>query len=462
MTQQLQNIVDQRLLWAKENPTLCIFPYVTLDTRYSEFQPDTVYKTCCCNLDARLFVPSEGADPFAEIKQQQNRGEWPEACFRCRAEEDHGGNSERIVGFISYIQDRLENFVHDRSLIEYELRVKFSNFCNLACRSCGATESSTWARMTNTKVDAEYEVDISESPEHWKMITDTILEKLPEVEHFYVHFIGGESLVQPGMKKLMDWMFDQGLANRINIRVTTALTVRPNDDFLHKLSQFKTVDINLSIDSVGENYRYMRWPARFEKIESNLDTLIKHGIKFVNKSMVPAWTCLLTPVFSLNNIFYIKDWLDYWHGWFQRHGFAFKIQPINLTEHTWHLDVEALPRAYRAPLIELLTRCQQHEIFRTYPGHTRVMFNFLTSTIDELENMPDNINDWHKFLAHTAYFDKKTQQSFAILNERLYNVLNDTDQILYQTIFNRTDVDKTFRNEVLKTVSFYRTLNVQS
>ena len=316
--------------------------------------------------------------------------------------------------------------------------------------------------MTNTKVDAEYEVDISESPEHWKMITDTILEKLPEVEHFYVHFIGGESLVQPGMKKLMDWMFDQGLANRINIRVTTALTVRPNDDFLHKLSQFKTVDINLSIDSVGENYRYMRWPARFEKIESNLDTLIKHGIKFVNKSMVPAWTCLLTPVFSLNNIFYIKDWLDYWHGWFQRHGFAFKIQPINLTEHTWHLDVEALPRAYRAPLIELLTQCQQHEIFRTYPGHTRVMFNFLTSTIDELENMPDNINDWHKFLAHTAYFDKKTQQSFAILNERLYNVLNDTDQILYQTIFNRTDVDKTFRNEVLKTVSFYRTLNVQS
>lgn len=460
MTQALQTIVDQRLQWAKENPALCIHPYVTLDTRYSEFQPDIVYKTCCCNLDARVFEPSAGADPFAEIKQQQNRGEWPEACFRCRAEEEHGGNSERIVGFISYIQDRLENFVKDRSLIEYELRVKFSNFCNLACRSCGATESSTWARTTNTAVDSKYEVDISQSPEHWQLITQTIQEKLPQVEHFYVHFIGGESLVQPGMHKLMDWIIDQGIASRVNIRVTTALTVRPSDDFLNKLSQFKTVDINLSIDAVGDNYRYIRWPARFEKIESNLDTLIKHRMRLVNKTMVPAWKCLLTPVFSLNNIFYIRDWLDYWNTWFKNHGFAFKIQPINLTEHTWHLDVEALPTNYREPLIALLEQCQQHEIFLTYPDHTRVMFNFLASTIDELKNMPENLNDWNKFLAHTAYFDKKTDQSFAIHNERLYNILYDTDQALYQTIFDCTDVEQPFQQEVLKTVSFYRTLNV--
>ena len=461
MPQHLQNLVDRRLLWAKQNPTLCIFPYVTLDTRYSEFQPDTVYKTCCCNLDARIFVPSPGPDPFAEIKQQQNQGEWPDACFRCRAEEEHGGNSERIVGFISYIEDRLENFVRDRSLVEYELRVKFSNFCNLACRSCSATESSTYAKITNSDVNTAYEVDISESPEHWELITTTILEKLSAVEHFYVHFIGGESLVQPGMRKLMDWMFDQGIANRINVRVTTALTVRPSDDFLNRLSQFKTVDINLSIDSVGENYRYMRWPARFEKIESNLDTLIRYRMKFINKTMVPAWKCLLTPVFSLNNIFYIEDWLNYWHTWFNQRGFAFKIQPINLTEHTWHLDVETLPKKYRAPLIALLTQCRQHEIFRTHPDHTRVMFNFLASTIDELKNMPEDHNDWNKFLAHTAYFDKKTQQSFAILNDRLYNILDDTDKTLYQEIHDRTDTEQSFQREVLKTVSFYRTLNVQ-
>jgi hypothetical protein len=260
----------------------------------------------------------------------------------------------------------------------------------------------------------------------------------------------------------MDWMIDQGLASRINIRVTTALTVRPGDEFLSKLAQFKDVDVNLSLDAVGENYRYIRWPARFEKIESNLDTLIKYRMRFVNKSLIPAWNCFLTPVFSLNNIFYIGDWLDYWYGWFQRHGFAFKIQPINLTEHTWHLDVEALPSRYRAPLIAVLTQCQQHDVFRVYPEHTRVMFNFLASTIDELQNMPEDPNDWNKFLAHTAYFDKKTQQSFAILNERLYNKLNDTDQTLYQTIFDQINVDESFHNEMTKTVAFHRTLNVQS
>ena len=71
MTDALKKTVDQRLLWAEQNPALCIYPYVTLDTRYSELSSEPVYKTCCCNLDDRTFVPSAGADAFAKIKEQQ-------------------------------------------------------------------------------------------------------------------------------------------------------------------------------------------------------------------------------------------------------------------------------------------------------------------------------------------------------------------------------------------------------
>ena len=232
MTDTLKKSVDQRLLWAEQNPTLCIYPYVTLDTRYSEFSSEPVFKTCCCSLDDRTFVPSSVADPFADIKEQQLNEQWPEACWRCKSEEDHGGASERVNGFLGYIEDRLKSFVEKQTLPEFELRVKFSNFCNLACRSCTETESSTWARITNTPVSEQYEIDISTSTEHWELITTTILEKLPKVEHFYVHFIGGESLVQPGMKKLLNWMIAQGIAPRVHLRVTTALSVRPGYDLM--------------------------------------------------------------------------------------------------------------------------------------------------------------------------------------------------------------------------------------
>ena len=466
MTDTLKKSVDQRLLWAEQNPTLCIYPYVTLDTRYSEFSSEPVFKTCCCSLDDRTFVPSSGADPFADIKEQQLNEQWPEACWRCKSEEDHGGASERVNGFLGYIEDRLKSFVEKQTLPEFELRVKFSNFCNLACRSCTETESSTWARITNTPVSEQYEIDISTSPEHWELITTTIMEKLPEVEHFYVHFIGGESLVQPGMKKLLNWMIAQGIAPRVHLRVTTALSVRPGYDLMSKMSQFRDVDINLSIDSVGDNYQYLRWPAKFEKIENNLATLMSHqttlSIVSGKKTYTPRWRCLITPVFSLNNIMYIDEFMTYWSAWFDQQHYSFPIQPINLIDRTQHLDIEALPIRYRATLIEFLQTCLEHKIFKKYPNHTRMLFNFINSTIEELKNMPENQEQWLKFLSHNAYFDKKTDQSFAMLNERLYNVLDAPDKELIDIMTNDINIEKQFSLEITHKVAFFKKLDVQS
>ena len=466
MTDALKKSVDQRLLWADQNPALCIYPYVTLDTRYSELSSESVYKTCCCNLDDRTFVPSAGADPFADIKEQQLNEQWPEACWRCKKEEEHGGASERINGFMGYIEDRLRSFVEKQTLPEFELRVKFSNFCNLACRSCSETESSTWARVTSTPVSEKYEMDISTSPEHWQLITTTIMEKLPKVEHFYVHFIGGESLVQPGMKKLLNWMIAQGIAPRVHLRITTALTVRPGYDLMSKMSQFRDVDINLSIDSVGDNYQYLRWPAKFTKIENNLDTLMSHqttlSIVSGRKTYTPRWRCLITPVFSLNNIMYMDQVMNYWCEWFDQRHYSFAIQPINLTDRTRHLDVEALPVQYRPVLIEFLQTCVGHDIFKKYPNHTRVLFNFINSTIEELKTMPESQEQWLKFLSHNAYFDKKTDQSFAMLNERLYNLLDAADKELIDIMTNDINIEKQFSQEVTHTVAFFKKLDVQS
>ena len=367
---------------------------------------------------------------------------------------------------MGYIEDRLRSFVEKQTLPEFELRVKFSNFCNLACRSCSQTESSTWARITNTPVSEQYEIDISTSPEHWQLITTTILEKLPEVEHFYVHFIGGESLVQPGMKKLLNWMIAQGIASRVHLRVTTALTVRPGYDLMSKMSQFRDVDINLSIDSVGNNYQYLRWPAKFEKIENNLATLMSHqttlSIVSGKKTYTPRWRCLITPVFSLNNIMYMDQILSYWCEWFDQQHYSFPIKPINLTEHTRHLDVEALPIRYRPALIEFLEGCVSHDIFKKYPNQTRVLFNFLNSTIEELKIMPESHEQWLKFLSHNAYFDKKTDQSFALLNERLYNLLDAPDKELIDIITNDIDIEKQFSLEITHRVAFFKKLDVQS
>ena len=443
MIEQVQAQMNQRMQWALNHPTSCLAPYTTVDIRHSENTAVKVFQTCCCNLDASLFVPSPGQDAFADIKQQQADGEWPSACYQCWKEEQNGGQSERLRAFAEIPQDRFEQFVENQTISEFEFRVKFSNFCSLACRSCAAEESSTFSKITNSPVSELFEADISNNDAHWQFIITRIPELIKKAEHFFVHFIGGETLIQPGLIKLLNWIVRNKLASKINIRLTTAMTATPSIKLMELLSKFRSVNINLSIDSVGNNYQYVRWPAKFAKIESNLVTLIEYHapmvIKNGRKVRVPKWKCAVSPVFSLNNIFYIDDWLSFWHQWYQQRGIVFHNFVANMTMQTNHLDVQALPTQYRLPLAALLKRCLSHPIFEAYPNHLAAVYTFLNLTIAELENNQYQPELWEKFLRHTAYFDQKTKLNFAEFNQRLYNVLSTDDQEKFKSIFNNVD-----------------------
>jgi len=461
MIEQVQDQMSKRMQWALDHPTICLAPYNTIDVRHSSFKKQEIYQTCCCNLDETLFVPSTGNDVFVEIKQQQLEGEWPSACYRCWKEEQNGGQSERLRAFAELPQDKFENFVLDQRINEFEFRIKFSNLCSLACRSCSASESSTFAKIVNADTDKLYEIDISDDDAHWQFVITRIPELMKKAENFFVHFIGGETLMQPGMTRLLQWMVRTKLAPKVHIRLTTAITVNPGNELMDLLSQFKSVDINLSIDSVGENYQYVRWPARFSKIETNLAALIGYDTKLVVKNgrkiRIPKWKCAVSPVFSLNNIFYINDWLDYWHQWYNQHGIVFHNFVANLTMQTNHLDVQALPAQYRPQLAESLRKCLLHPIFDAYPNHLAAVYNFLNVTIAELENNRPQPDLWEKFLRHTAYFDRKTKLSFAIFNQRLYNILSTQDQEKFKAISQNINTN----SSLTQAMTFTKT-NVQS
>ena len=158
----------------------------------------------------------------------------------------------------------------------------------------------------------------------------------------------------------------------------------------------------------------------------------------------------MSPVFSLNNIFYINDWLDYWHSWYQQRGFAFHNYAANLVAETVHLDIQALPVQYRAPLIELLNTCLGHEIFQAWPEQMRGIYNFINTTIGELHTAEQHLDLWEKYLKHTAYFDKKTNMDFAVLNQRFYDLLSSEDRELFET----TKQNINTQNSLTKTIDF--------
>ena len=160
----LENDINKKLQWAMENPSLCFFPYNTIDLRIpsDDKDQDKIRISCCCNLEFPLTSQNLSIDPFSNLKTTMDDGKLPADCFKCIHEEKTGGVSERIRDILAKDIDELYNFKNTRSIKTFELRILVSNICNLACRSCEPYSSSTFAKITNVDNLNNLNVDVTE------------------------------------------------------------------------------------------------------------------------------------------------------------------------------------------------------------------------------------------------------------------------------------------------------------
>lgn len=411
-------------------PTFCPAPYKYLDIRKSGVSSD-LWRICCCNLQ----IDQDSQDPqFTSLKQKQLNGEWSSACSKCWQEESQGGISERIKMIMDLGAEQCERIERTGTADDYQIKATFSNLCQLACRSCVPGESSTFAKYSNSQHFARFQLrDIT--LDYFDEITQDIETAAKNYQRISIHINGGESMIQNGAEKVLDWMIQRGLNQQAGLILTTAGTVTPNLRWQNYFDRFLNLGCNLSIDSVGRNYHYVRWPAQWTKVDSNIQWFFDYAKQ---KPYTNYW---ITPVISLNNLFYIEDYLDYWLDKFQQHQTAYSITPISLVARTWHLDIDALPVIYRPPVQEFLTKIKTHTIFKQYPKQLAGLQTWIENTTKELS---DRINEqlWPMFLKHTAYFDRSTGAEFADYNERFYNILTDQDRQQYDKILNSIDLKR--------------------
>lgn len=438
-TEFTELILQERLQWTKDNPSICIWPYSKFDIRIPSQNNNTKLQvSCCCNLEEPAFIDNLEQDPFLTLKEKLSRGYLPIECIKCKNEEDTGGISERVRTLLNYDINKLEEFKKTKKNNWFELTIFISNVCNLSCRSCEPFSSSTYGKITLNDEYDHLSIDITSVEKSWNIITQTIKQKTEEFNVVYIHFMGGEPLLHKGNIKIINWLVDNNLQEKIQIRITTSFNVPMNKQLANKLNLFSSVEFILSIDGAHENYHYIRWPAKFNKVIKNLDELIK------NAKTLSNYTFYLSPVISLNNILYLEDYLDFWYDWQKKYSINLLFLQTNLLPRTSHLDLQALPRVYRFELQNLLQKLLNHNIIIEYQGYMLQLINFINSALHELENYNDDINLWHTFLEHTAEFDIRTNTDFSHYNKRLYDILSESDRKLFRQKIEQVDKQKKF------------------
>jgi len=218
----------------------------------------------CCHQEAAIST-QEDADllqlsHLATIRESMLRGEVPPQCRGCYRLEESGCSSPR--------QDYINRFGNvDEVRIKY-LDVTFNNDCNLECMMCSPLYSYKLNKLYHR------EMDFSHSST-WQVDLDskTLGRMLPSLE--VITLTGGEPFVS---KKIVDFiknLSDGAFARNLTLRVFTNLS-QMSLEIINTLKKFKKVELLLSIDSVEENYEFIRYPASWKTLVNNIELLNAH------------------------------------------------------------------------------------------------------------------------------------------------------------------------------------------
>jgi len=142
-----------------------------------------------------------------------------------------------------------------------QVDLRWRNTCNLACVYCDSSLSSTWAKELNVEVSTN-EAEIERTKQY-------IFEKIASLR--YIYLCGGEPLLMKENADLIKLVQEKN--PDIYIRVNTNLT-NINSPIYKLLLNCKNVHWIISVDSIKENFEYIRYGAKWDNWFANLIQLL--------------------------------------------------------------------------------------------------------------------------------------------------------------------------------------------
>ena len=362
----------------------CVLPWV-----HFHAWPDSRVMPCCV-ADSNMpvahvksdetIIEMMNSDRYKEIREAMLNDEAVPECKRCYDLELMGTwtmrqshNKRRGLDYVDYISDNTND---DGSLKEFEMKymdIRFSNLCNMKCRSCGPACSSQWAQEFQ---DQRGEEMFKKYFPNQKIVVNnnedqTLMLKLKPYlgDVTEVYFAGGEIIITPEHYECLDYWIENGQADTIELNYTTnfsTLRYKKNVDLINYWSKFKNIQVWASLDAHGDVAECIRKGTDWNRIVNN--------IKMV-KEQVPHAEFQITPTISIWNVFTFPDFFDY----MMEQGFIDKNSSprFNLATNPWYANIMILPKHVKRRLTELYRVYQERykDNVELHNGFKMIIYN---------------------------------------------------------------------------------------
>jgi organic radical activating enzyme len=395
--------------WSKDNPHICSIPYQEVHYLLDHVSP-------CCWYDT-----SAEKNGVIEIKKNIDLGQVDKNCHLCHQQESDQQFSGRQRAIKQLPPEQLDDFLENKEIRSFYMFLMFGNKCNMACRMCNADISSLYDSIWNNKKNIP--LTMSDDPDYWNILKSDIRSKVDLYEDLRIVVMGGEGTIQEDLYKLTDWLQEENLCKKIVLQIGTNGSVFSEDKFISWCDTFKRVAVAISVDSTHEdNFLYVRYPVKFEKIHENLQ-------KFKSLAETKSnFAFHITPTFYINNIAYLKEFLDYFEN------FKLSGRPVGIYDNTLFrpddLALAALPTVIKEKLAAQVQALLDHDYQIWHNSFT--FKQSVESILGQLQSKEFSNEVWAQYISTTARWDRLTDTTPWVNNKKLWDLLSVEDQETYR------------------------------
>ena len=396
-------IRDDQMYRLTKSKVFCILPWIHLHA----FPNGQAYP--CCLSDSHYPLGNLHDNTMKEVwnsnetKQlrhnMMNEIECKE-CTKCYEREQHG--------FISMRNDSNKNFGQHINLLDqtdltgqfddFKIRyydIRFTNLCNMSCRTCGGWFSSSWYQeetdLFGPRDYPQFMYAGKDKDDMWNQMQ----EHIPYLEQIY--FAGGEPLImEEHYKVLQELVRREMFGVRLQYNTNFSRLTLKDENVLDYWKLFESVSIGASLDAMGPRAEYIRKGTKWDQIVRNREQMLE---------ICPNVDFYVSSTVSIYNVLHV---MDFHRDWVERGLIKAQDWNINILQGPDRERIDVLPQVYKEQVREKILA--HIEWLRPQDPLTRAIVGY-ESILSYMES--DN-KDWllHEFFSTNDKLDVYRKEKF--------------------------------------------------
>lgn len=394
-----------------KSDTFCIYPWIHLHA----YPTGEAYPCCMADMkyplgNARKSTLEEiwNQAPMREVRCNMLNNQEVEACARCYEQEAAGFMSGRLSAnkHHGHHIDRIDATDSTGHLNQFELTywdIRFSNLCNLKCRSCGHIFSSQWYQDQAKLAGGDWKARNQVLNYAGRTETDIWEQLIPHLDYVeQIYFAGGEPLLMEEHYNILEELLKRGRTDvRLIYNTNFTHTDLKGRSVFEYWKQFESVAVGASLDDMGSRGEYIRKGTAWGTVEKNREDMIR---------ICPEVDFYISPTLSIMNARHLPKFHRTW------------VEKGLIRAQDLNVNILQDPPHYR---IDIATKEYKEELSTVYLNHIQ----WLRQTGDPLGRATQGFDSAITFMNATdnshliPKFWEKTLQLDAIRNENILDVI---------------------------------------